>query len=193
MRSGFGCSVWPTPGRPLHGGRRPSGGALSCFCHCDGGLEELSGVFSGTVRAASRASSAAIRTSCDAMWANVASSLAVNAAIGVSFSAWFRRRRSRGRIHPTFRIDSAVVVSSGFQCQDSRTNRWACFRYAGLRAVSAVQVPRVMLFLRSSGLSARHTSLCSMPHNHRESRGAPAGMVAHYLPTRRLRPSLTRG
>ena len=62
-----------------------------------------------------------------------------------------------------------------------------------MRAVSAVQVPRIMLFLRSSGLSARHASLGSMPHNHRESRGTPSGMVAHCLPKRRLRPSLKRG
>jgi hypothetical protein len=105
----------PSQGQALRGGRRPSVGVLSCFCPCDGGLEELSGVFGGPVRAASRASSAAMRISCTAMTANAASSRAVNAAIGVAQTS-----EVDGCGHPAFRIDAAVVVWRFFNAAPDR-------------------------------------------------------------------------
>ena len=52
MRSGFGSSARPTPGRLLRGGLSPAG--RSDFWPFDGGSEELSGVFGGRSNAASR-------------------------------------------------------------------------------------------------------------------------------------------
>ena len=70
VRSGFGCSVRPTPGRLLRGGRSVAGAGRSCFWPCEGGFDELPGVFGGRVSSLSRASSAAMRASCAAMWAS---------------------------------------------------------------------------------------------------------------------------
>ena len=67
VRSGFGCSVRPTPGRLLRGGRSVPGAGRSGFCPCDGGFEELPGVFGGWVCWLSRASRAAMRASCAAI------------------------------------------------------------------------------------------------------------------------------
>jgi hypothetical protein len=55
VRSGFGCSVRPTPGRLLRRGRSVAGLWRSYFCPCEGGFEELPGVFGGRVSSFSRA------------------------------------------------------------------------------------------------------------------------------------------
>ena len=88
VRSGFGCSVRPTPGRLLRGGRSVAGAGRSGFCPCDGGFEELPGVFGGWVSWLSRASRAAMRASCAAIRWSANANLAVSAAISASFSAW---------------------------------------------------------------------------------------------------------
>ena len=91
----IGCSVRPTPGRLLRGGRSVAGAGRSCFWPCDGGFDELPGIFGGRLSSLSRASSAAIRASCAAIWASWAAirlsasaSRAVSAAISASFSRW---------------------------------------------------------------------------------------------------------
>src|SRR3954452_1334583 len=61
MRSGFGSSARPTPGRLLRGGLSPVGRAD--FCPVEGGSDELSGVLGGRSNAASRFSSSAMRAS----------------------------------------------------------------------------------------------------------------------------------
>ena len=92
VRSGFGCSPRPAPGRLLRGERGLSSG-WSCFCPWDGGLEELSGVFGGRVSSSRRASSAAI-------FSRAAASSANSARSSASFSSWLRRVRSGGVTRP---------------------------------------------------------------------------------------------
>ena len=95
---------WCDPGSDAASGRRrggfcaagdPSPGAgRSGFCPCEGGFDELPGVFGGRVSSLSRASSAAMRASCAAMWRlgrdplSANASRAVSAAISASFSGW---------------------------------------------------------------------------------------------------------
>ena len=66
---GADAASGPTPGRLLRGGRSAAGAGRFCFCPCEGGLDELPGVFGGRVSSSSRASRAAMRASCAAMWA----------------------------------------------------------------------------------------------------------------------------
>jgi hypothetical protein len=72
----------------LRGGRSVPGAWRSCFCPCEGGFDELPGVFGGRVSSSSRASSAAMRASCAAIRSSAATSRVVSAAISASFSAW---------------------------------------------------------------------------------------------------------
>ena len=88
MRSGFGSSARPTPGRLLRGGLSPAG--RSDFWPVDGGSEELSGVFGGRSNTASRFSNSAMR-------ASAASNCPTNGSsdrMRSSFSAWLSLLRS---------------------------------------------------------------------------------------------------
>ncbi len=96
-------------GRLLRGGR--SVGGRSCFWPCEGGLDELSGVFAGRLNASSRASSAAMRASCVAIRSCAAASSAARARISASLLGVRQLAEVGRQDHPAFRIDSIVIVS----------------------------------------------------------------------------------
>ncbi len=96
MRSGFGSSARPKPGRFLRGRLRASA-VPSDFCPFDGGSDELSGVLAGRSGFASRASSSAIRASAASNWPTSGSSERIRA----SFSATVSLLRSISGVTPT--------------------------------------------------------------------------------------------
>ncbi len=98
-RSGSGCNRRPTPGRPWRGGRS-AGAARFSFWPCEGGLDELSGVFGGRLNSSSRASSAAMRASCAAIVCCADASCANSARISASFSAGLSLLRSGRGVTP---------------------------------------------------------------------------------------------
>ena len=84
------------------------------MCPCEGGLDELPGVFGGRVCWLSRASRAAMRASCAAMRSSANASLAVSAAISASFSAWLSWAGVGSRGTRRVELDSGVTVSRTF-------------------------------------------------------------------------------
>ena len=82
----------------------PSGSGPFVFWPCDGGLDELPGVFGGRVNSPIRASNDRMRISCAAILSLASANAANNAAISVSFSAWLKVLRSGGGV--TRRLES---------------------------------------------------------------------------------------
>jgi hypothetical protein len=125
-----------------------------CFWPCDGGLNELSGVFGGRVNSSSRASKAAIRAACATIVSCAVDNCPIKPRINRSLSAWLSLLRSGAAV--TQRLESGRPLPC--QAGSHAINPCRHHRTKPMSGPAAVGQGEQLHHGRNSKISAR--SLC---------------------------------